>query len=452
MVAQTDRLSIIKLLQKLLSSFILAAVFAFNAYAEPSVLVDDETHELLIHIVKPIFKTAGVTFDKNKIHILNDMSLNAFVTDGNHLFVHTGTLLKASNVNELSGILAHETGHISGGHVMRQKLKIQDLQMLSAISLIAAGSAAVASGRGDAAMAVALGAHGSMLNSLISYQLSEERAADESAVRYLKALHQSPAGLKNFMKTIQKNSRLSGYEEVPYFKTHPMNAERLAFFEKKEKQNGGVTSSPYDADFELVQAKLSAFLLPEKQVLKTYPLEKNTQASKYAHTIIFLRQKKYAKALALIDELISSNLKNPYFYQLKGEILFESGQIEKSVQAYQKALDIMPDADEIRLAYASCAMELPQNKKDLSKIIGLLNQSVLKNETPRAWELLAKAYYESNQKAQSLYASAKYSFLIGNIAVSRLQINEARKANPSKSLSLRLNDLENEIKQYQSDL
>ena len=168
--------------------------------------------DILHKIIRPIFNAAGITFNPQKVFILNDNSLNAFVSDGNYLFIHTGTLINADNVNELNGIIAHETGHIAGGHIVRQKLQINRMQSLAVASLIAAGAAAAASGNGDAAMAVLLGSQSSLLNSMTAYQMQEERSADESAVKYLKKIGQSPRGLKNFMKGMSNYSMNYKYD------------------------------------------------------------------------------------------------------------------------------------------------------------------------------------------------------------------------------------------------
>ena len=445
MVAQINRLKIIKGLQKVFFGLSLL-LFASVASAEPTILSDDETETLLANIVKPIFNVAGVSYYQDKIHILNDMSLNAFVSDGNHLFVHTGTILNVQNANELFGVLAHETGHIAGGHILRQKLKIDDLKTLSAVSLVAAGAAAVASGRGDAALAVALGSHGSLMNAMIAHQLTEERSADESAVRYLKALHQSPVGLKNFMISIQKNNRLSGREETPYFRTHPMSAERMAFFEKAIKDNGGQTTSNLDENLKFVQAKLNAFLLTPERALQKYSLSDKSMVAQYAHAIVFFKQKQFKKALDTIDLLIQKRPENPYFYQLKGQFLFESGKPYEAVLAYDKTLQLKPDSNETMLLYAESAIELPVQQKDLQRIVNILNKLLVKDESPRAWALLSRAYYEQQKKADSLYAAAKYSFLTGNVAVAQTQIKKAKELNPSESLKLKISDLEREIK------
>jgi len=435
-------------IRKLLIVIGMTAVFAFDAVAAtPSLLIDDETQSLLDHILRPIFKVADVPYDKNKIHIINDMSLNAFVSDGNHMFINTGTIMRAANVNELTGILAHETGHIAGGHILRQKLNAENLQMLSAISLITAGTVAAASGQSDAAIAVALGTQGSLINAMTAFQLGEERAADESAVKYLNAMYQSPEGLKNFMKTIQKNNRLSGYDETPYFKTHPMSAERLAFFEKQAKANRGTTASPYDKDFEFVQAKLIAFLLPENQVMRKYGANMTGDAADYARAIVAFRTQNFTSSVALLDKLIRKYPNNPYFYQMKGEVLFTKGKIRQAQQIYQKALALKPDGEEIVLSYSECTLEMPEHRRYLSSVIALLNRAQIDHETARGWELLAKAYFEKGDKAESMYALAKYSYALGRFETAKQQIKEAQQLNPSESLSLKLKDFENELGQ-----
>ena len=156
-----------------------------------TLISDEETESWLEEILTPIFKEANIPFNKNNIHIIKDDTLNAFVGDSNHMFIHTGTLLKADNTNQIEGVLAHETGHILGGHILRLKIKIEELQKASLASLIAAAGAAAVSGRGDAAIAVVLGTQSSAINAMSSYQITEERAADETAVYLLNKQNKS---------------------------------------------------------------------------------------------------------------------------------------------------------------------------------------------------------------------------------------------------------------------
>ena len=406
-----------------------------------SLISDDETETFLHKIIRPIFSAAGITFNPQKVFILNDNSLNAFVSDGNYLFIHTGTLINADNVNELNGIIAHETGHIAGGHIVRQKLQINRMQSLAVASLIAAVAAAAASGNGDAAMAVLLGSQSSLLNSLTAYQMQEERSADESAVKYLKKIDQSPRGLKNFMKKINQLNRLSGYNETPYFRTHPMNSERAAFFNQALQQSSGKTTSPYDEEFKMIKAKLSAFLLPIEQAKQKYPSSDHSVAGRYAQSILAYREHNLPEALQTLDGLIAEQPNNPYFYELKGQFLLESGKLKTALTAYEKARRLRPDSPDILLGWAQTALEAPHDKTALKEIITVLNQVQLKRPNLTAWLLLSRAYQENKQPAEMYYAAAQYNAGIKNFETARRQIKAAEEENPSANLKLKLNDL-----------
>lgn len=427
----------------LLTGFFLAAVFVRVSQAEnlPVIITDDETETLIHQITAPIFKAANINFNPQKIFIVSDPTLNAFVSDGNYLFLHTGTLIAADNVNQLSGVIAHESGHIAGGHIVRQKLQINQLHNLSVASLIAAGAAAAASGRGDAAMAVALGAQSTLLNALTSYQMHEERSADESAVKYLRNLKQSPEGLGNFIKKIQEYNRLNGYKEIPYFRTHPLSQERLRYFEESTKQYTGATSSPLDTRLQMVQAKLAAFLLPLDRVQKRYPSNDLSLHAQYANAIIDFRQNKLNDAVKHLDNLIRQMPDNPYFYELKGQFLFERGKADQALKALKEARRLAPHSPDILLAWAQAALESESHQALLPQIISALNQSLLRRSNLTAWLLLARAYSENGNQAEALYASAQYSLGLGHVDAARRQIDQAEKLHPSSALKLRLSDL-----------
>ena len=147
-----------------------------------TIISDEETELYLQDLLKPIFKSAGIPFNRNKIFIVQDNSLNAFVGDGNNLFIHSGTLLAAKTDDELRGVLAHEAGHILGGHIIRYKLRLQEMQNVGLASMVLAGALGAASGRGDVAAAIALGSQSSLINQSLAYQVQEERSADRKSV------------------------------------------------------------------------------------------------------------------------------------------------------------------------------------------------------------------------------------------------------------------------------
>lgn len=443
-----------KITKRLAGVFFLALVFlSFGARAdEIRIISDEETEQFLADIIRPLFKAANIPFNRNNIFIVEDNSLNAFVSDGNHLFIHTGTIIKADNVNELVGVIAHETGHIMGGHILRQKLKAQDMNEVALVSAILAGAGAALSGRGDVAMAVMLGGQSSALNHYTSYRTSEERSADEAANKLLNATHQSPQGILQFMKKISQDNMLNGRVETPYFRTHPITTERIAFFEQKVKSSPYSAQSPYDDEFLRIKAKLKAYLLPPNQVLQEYPLTRKDIPAQYAQATAYLKLLKFDTSLQIIDNLIVKEPQNPFFYELKGQILLETGKLNEAKQNFAKAYNLLPNSYLMQLNYAQAILEDNPSKEEAKKAVDLINRSLLISPKAFSWMLLAKAYGIIGDMAWANYASAEYSFRIGALDIALNQIKSAQNNNLSKQLKLKCEDLERRIKDIKQNM
>ena len=443
-------LQINKILQKGLAAAILLLPFFYGtAQAEGLKLItDEETENILDQIISPLMQKAAQPYSRGHIHIIEDNSLNAFVADGNHLFINTGTLIKADNVNELAGVIAHEIGHIKGGHILRQKLEIREMNSLSLLSAALAGTAGILSGRADAAFAILLGGQSSALNKFVHYRANEERAADETAVKLLKATGQSPKGILAFMKKIAKQNSLSGKEETPYFRTHPMTPERIAFFEKAVENNNLPTTSKYDNDFKRVQIKLKAYLDNPKTIIS----ELNRCADKidcqYGLAIAYFRNLQFERAFNIADRLVVQEPKNPYFYEIKGQMEMESGKIKQAQNSYSEAYKLAPLSNDIRFGYAFAILENNPSKQDAKKAIELLNAIILKDANNfRAWTMLAKAYGINDDMARANWAAAESLAIIGNWEAAERKLKEAEKLTPTPQLKIKIDDLKERIKQ-----
>ena len=430
----------------LICSVLLQSAFLSDASAASiSLISDEETEQFLARQLRPVFKAADIPFNRNNIYIVNDDSLNAFVGDGNNMFVHTGTLMKANDENEIAGVLAHETGHIMGGHILRQKIKLQNMQQISLASMLAAGAAAAATGRADAAIAIMMGTQSSMLNAMLAYQVEEERSADESAVKLLQKTEQSPAGMRNFMKKIDRQNRLNGIAENPYFRTHPVTAERISFL------NNAVRQSPFPApaqpsnEFLRIKAKLSAFMEEPRKVLQKYPPSDKSTPARYAQAIVFFRMLKLNQSLKILNELIAEEPENPYFHELKGQIFMETGKIKPARTEYQKALSLLPNSALFQINLAQAVLEDNPNRNELEHTAEILNKSLLQRPDTYGWLLLSRAYGGLNDTANSNYAAAEYSLRIGAAETARRQANTALTANSSPQLRLKIDDLLNRI-------
>lgn len=434
-------------------SLALICVFSLiSSSAQALSLISDEETEVFLHqTLKPIFKVAKASFNPRRIYIVNDRSLNAFVAEGNYMFVNIGTLTTADTQNEISGILAHETGHIQGGHILRHKLKAQEIQRVALASMLLGGAAGLAVGRPDVSMAAILGTQGTALNSMLTYQVSEERSADEAAVRLLKKIKQSPVGMLNFMRKIKNQNTAHGIDETNYYRTHPITSERIAFLEKAAKESKYPSRGKQEKEFARIKAKLFAFTEDSKQTFIRYPQSDNSREAHYARAIAYFKDMKMNHALNLIDGLIKEEPNNPYFYELRGQMLMENGRIEASVKDYKKALQIRPNSPLFKLNLAQAMIENNPSPAEQQQIVDMVNQALIYNPENYAWLLLARAYGMQQNAAGYNYAAAELSLLDNDIALAKKQAEQALKSKPSSTLRLKLDDLMMRIKEKEKE-
>ncbi len=438
-------------LKKLACSFVLLSVFLNMAEAHALSIISDEETEIFLHqTLRPVFKAAGVTFHPGQIYVVNDNELNAFVSDGNRMFVNIGTIIAADSQNELTGVLAHETGHIQGGHILRHKIRAREVQTFSLASMLVGGIAGIASGRADLSIAAILGSQSSAINSMLTYQVSEERSADEAAVNLLNKINQSPKGLAAFLDKIQQRNKMQGIAEQSYYRTHPMTDERIAFVQKAAEHSKAPDKGPQEKEFQRIKAKLFSYTNEPEQTFIKYPLSDKSVPARYAQTIAWFKQLKMDKALASVESLIKEEPNNPYFYELKGQMMLETGKIEEAEKAYRQALKLQPASSLFKLNLSQAMIENNPDDKKITEIINMLNQVlVYNNQNAYSWLLLARAYGLKEDVANSNYAAAEFSFLTGDIDTAKKQAENVLKANPSSSLRLKADDLLLRIKQIQ---
>ena len=413
---------------------------------EVRLISDEETEQLLNKIAKPLFKAANLPFNNREIYIVDDNSLNAFVADGNNLFIHTGTIINSDTPDELAGVIAHEIGHISGGHILRQKLKIKSMQDISLVSAIAAGAAAVFTGNPDIAVATMLGTQSSIITNFTQYKTTEERSADETALSLLEKTNQNPQGMLSFMKKILTQNRLHGVEETAYFRTHPLTRERISFFEQALNNTKSLENKTLQNEFEAVKAKLKAYLQSPELTFRQYPQTDKSVPARYARAIAYFKQLKITHAKNELDYLSAQYPLNPYFYELKGQIFLETGNAKSAKKEYLKALKILPNSALLQLSLAQSILEDTPSKEEMQHAINLINKAIIKRPTSFGWLLLARAYGLVKKNAHAYYASAEYSTKIGAFDVAENQLKKALKLNPDKQLKLKISDLQNKLK------
>ncbi len=308
-----------------------------------TVIRDAETEAVIDQIATPIFSAARLDPDSIDIYILNDEKLNAFVAGGQNLFINTGLIMRATDPEELAGVIAHETGHIAGGHLSRG-LQAQQNAGISTVAGMLLGAAAAVAGAPELGTAIMAGGATVGQRGLLKFSRTQEQAADQAAVTYLRSLQMSPEGLLDFFHVLDNQNLRISSDGSEYLRTHPLTRDRITFLEQQTAQ------SPYrDAKedpalvtaYDRVVAKLDGFLSDPAKVIERRTSD--SVADRYARAVAYYRQPDLPQALALVDGLIADYPKDPYFYELKGQILFENGRVEESIEPNRQALRNRPE-------------------------------------------------------------------------------------------------------------
>jgi len=342
----------------LIALLIASLGMASPAMAAPNIIRDAEIENLLRDYLNPIFKAAGLKSQAIQMILVNDGSINAFVAGGQRIFVHTGLLLTTKNPNQLIGVLAHETGHIAGGHLARLRRQLDKSSTAAIIGALlgvaaAAGSAIAGSGNSaQAGVGVLAGTQAIGRRSLLQYQRAQEAAADQAALKYLNRTGQSARGMIEMFQKLADNALLSLRNVDPYSLSHPAPRSRIAFLEQnvgksrfyRKKDTGALMLR-----HRLMHAKLRGFLASPQSVFRRYPTSNTSLPARYARAIAYYRNVDIKRALREIDSLIKSQPKYPYFWELKGQALFENGKSKRAIAPLQKAVKLAPKAGLIRI-------------------------------------------------------------------------------------------------------
>ena len=329
---------------------LLLIVFAIISSAAKSTakyfIIDAELQEHLNSLAQPILIKAGLPPEALKIFIIKDDSIGAFVTPGMKLFIHTGLIMRTKAPSQLLGVLAHEIGHIAAGHLIRRRDAIEDSQKITAIGLVLGSLAAATTQSGEVAAATAFGTQNARINSLLKFSRSQENAADQAAVNYLIATDTSPLGMLEFLRTLEKEESLVIDRRSQYASTHPHTHDRINFV-KNQIDLYPDLSPRLDAQkrdrHDRVIAKLIGFLTKPEETFRKYPRSNTTIAARYAQAIAFYKEADLAKAVTELDHLITLEKQNPYFWELKGQILLEKNEKELARSAYEKAYSFSKD-------------------------------------------------------------------------------------------------------------
>jgi predicted Zn-dependent protease len=401
----------------------------------PSVLRDSETELLFADISKPLIKAAGLDPKSVRVVLLNDPEINAFVATGQTVYIQSGLIQAVDNVNQLQGVIAHELGHVAGGHSIRLQQGAQGATTLSIATLVL-GALAVAAGAGEAAMGIMAAGQQAAMGKFLAFSRTQEATADQAGAHYLSVAGISGKGMLDFFGKLQNQEyRLAIYATDSYARTHPLSSERVQALEQVFRKDPAWANPPdpaLNARFLRVKAKLIGFVDPKHAVLK-YPESDQSVPAHYARAYAYHVGGYPDKAMTETDALLAAVPDDPFFLELKGQILLEGGKPAEALAPLREATRRSGDMPLIAgmLGHALVATEDPKNFAEAKQVLkAAVNRD---NENPFAWYQLGIIYDHDGDPGRAALATAERSNLEGNPKLALATANTAMKAIPPGS-------------------
>lgn len=425
----------------------LVASLCFGArpiIATETLLRDAETENDIKTMAAPIFRAAGLEPSDVGVYLIQDNSLNSFVAGGQAIFINSGLVLRAETPNQLLGVIAHETGHIAGGHVLRAKEAMRNASIESIIAMVAAAGVGVL-GRSGAPL---LGAQGVGERSFLQFSIAQEATADHAALNFLDRSCQSSRGLLKFFEILQTNELLTGERQESWVRTHPLTQQRVQYIRDHVERARCSSAVDSPASVELlrrIKAKLHAFLDDPSKTLSTYPLSDRSPVARYARAIAYYRMPKLDLALPEIDGLIRDFPNDPYYRELKGQMLFENGRVRDAVRPYEDAVKLAPSAALLRISLSQVYIESGDPSLNKRAIAYLNDASRSEGREAQVWRFLAIAYGRDNQIGMAALSLAEEALANGKKKDAMQQANRAKQMLTKNSASyMRADDIHHE--------
>ena len=406
---------------------------AAQPVAAQSILRDSETEKLFNDMSKPLIEAAQLDPKVVKVVMINDNEINAFVAQGQVVYIHSGLLLAADNANQVQGVIAHELGHVAGGHSIRIYDGLKRAGIVQILSLVL-GGLAMAAGAGDAAMGVLAAGQQAAQSSLFAFTRAQETSADQAGASYLSKAGMSGRGSIDFFKKLQNQEfRLAVYATDSYDRTHPLSSERIQALRsnyEKDPAWSRPTDPALEARFQRVRAKLTGYISDPEKVLEAYPMSDQSVPAHYARAYAFHRQAFRDKALAESEALLAKAPNDPFFLELQGQVLLESGRPADAIAPLRAAVAAAPDQPMIAamLGHALIATEKSDNFPEAEKVLkAAVNRD---NDNPFAWYQLGVIYDRKGDIARAALASAERFNLTGNSKFALVSAETALKGIP----------------------
>lgn len=400
---------------------------------------DTEIEGVLKDYARPLFKVAGLGANNIAVRIVRHDSFNAFVADGRNVFINSGTLTQAKTPNEVIGVLAHEIGHITGGHlaalrtrIARDQTKALLITALGLGALIAGATSGNDSGRelGNVGQGVMLGGNDVIMRSLLAERRSQEAAADQAGLNYLNATKQSGKGMLDTFERFARQEYISEQYQDPFVRSHPVATDRIAQLRNRVNSSPHLTVTDPPAlqlRHDMMRAKIAGYLDRPGNVFNRYPASDNSLPARYARAIARNCSGRCTDAIAEVDALIREQPNNPYFWELKGTLHYQQGKYREAIPHMRKALQLAGGEEPLMQVYLAQAQLGTEDPALVDDSLALLRRAVVRDlDNSNAYHQLAKAYYKKGLGPQADLSAAQAHFIEGNVKQAQIFAKRAQ--------------------------
>ncbi len=395
--------------------------------SEDTLLRDAEIEDVLKSYINPLFKVAGLNPKSLQLYIVNSNEVNAFAMGGGRIALNTGLLLKATSALQVIGVLAHETAHLADNHIIRGIDAYEKAILQSLIGTIG-GIGTMLAGNPEAGMAILLSSQHLVERGLLKFSRTQEGSADQGAARFLDSLGWSSLGMLEFMDLLRKDDLLSEQFVDPYVLTHPLKSERVDFFRSHFNRSPNAKSQlppGFEDNFKRIQVKIIAFTQSPAKIFAQFQPTDPSLLARYGRAIAYFKTSEIKKSFTEIDSLLKDYPQDAFFWDLKGQILFETGKIKEATKAYDKAVTLRPDIPLLRVNYAHALIETG-DKNLLEKAFSeLLRAKTEEPDNPFTHRLLAVYHGKKGETGLAALYLAEMSLGVDDLKTAEQQAKRA---------------------------
>ncbi|CAN5289951.1 M48 family metalloprotease [soil metagenome] len=423
-------------LNRFITAFAAAMMVLVQPVAAQSILRDAETETLFADMSRPLILAAGLSPNNVKVVLINDDSINAFVVGGQTVYVHSGLLKAADNANQVQGVIAHELGHIADGHVVLGDAGAKPAMGISILSLVL-GIAAIAAGAGDAGAGILAAGQTAAQYKYLAFSRVQEATADATGAKFLRESGITGKGMLTFFKKLQNEEYAYGLQNIdPFAQSHPLSGDRVAALTADVVNSPAYNTPPdptLDVRLQRVKAKLMGYVAPYQQTLNAYPETDQSIYGHYARAYAWHKAGYPDRANAEADALVKADPDDPYFLEIKGQILLEAGKPKEALAPLRAATDKSRNAPLIATTFGH-ALIATEDKSNYPEAVKVLRSAVARDDdNPFAWYQLGTVYELTGDQPRAMLATAETASLNGDVRTAAFTARNAMQGLPPNS-------------------